>query len=99
MCNAQPPADSPIAKLMLAGDTLQQLTVDSEAGLITDQFAEFRELLWNVIEVSPDPAPYTHAWNMINLYAKVDLLDFEQGNRGALARMQEKVKEAIQLLP
>lgn len=99
MCNPKPPADSPIAKLMLAEDKLIRLTPGSGAEVITQQFEEFRELLWNVIELSADPAPYTLAWNMINLHAQVDLLDFEQGNDGALARVQEKVRQAMELLP
>jgi hypothetical protein len=37
-------------------------------------------LLWQLIEVVPYPTPYTLAWNMVNLYAKVDLLEFELGN-------------------
>ncbi|QDK80859.1 hypothetical protein EXU85_20490 [Spirosoma sp. KCTC 42546] len=93
------PANSPIAKLMLAEDKLLRLTPEAETEAVVQRYTEFRELLWNVVESSPDPAPFTQAWNMINLYAKVDLLDFEQGNSGALARMQAKVKEAIQLLP
>lgn len=99
MCNAEPPADSPLAKLMLAEDRLVQLTTDSGIEKITRQFDEFRELLWDVIEGSADPSPFTQAWNMINLYAKVDLLDFEQGNTSALFSMQEKVQEAIKNLP
>ncbi|MVM40388.1 hypothetical protein GO730_26575 [Spirosoma sp. HMF3257] len=84
---------------MLAEDRLLGLTPESSTDEVAYQFTEFLELLWNVIEVAPDPAPYTPAWNMINLYAKVDLLVFQQGNDAALIRMQEKVREAIELLP
>ncbi|WP_460974123.1 hypothetical protein [Spirosoma migulaei] len=93
------PVNSPMAKLMLVEEKLLRLTPESATEAVIQLYTEFRELLWNIIEISPDPAPYTHAWNLINLYAKVDLLDFQQGNIGALARMQAKVKEAIQLLP
>ncbi|MVM40376.1 hypothetical protein GO730_26495 [Spirosoma sp. HMF3257] len=55
-------------------------------------------MLWQLIVVAPDSAPYAPAWNLTNIHAKIDLLDFERGNLAALARVQEKVREAIQML-
>ncbi|MVM36441.1 hypothetical protein GO730_00265 [Spirosoma sp. HMF3257] len=88
-----------MAKLLLADDEIQLLTRESGAYEVPQQFEEFRVLLWDVIEVSPDPAPYTHAWHLINWYGKVDLLDFQKGNDSSLYRKQEKVRGAIQLSP
>ncbi|MVM39360.1 hypothetical protein GO730_20275 [Spirosoma sp. HMF3257] len=99
MCNSQLPADSPLDELMLAESRLVALTAESGKEQIATQFTQFRELLWQLIVGAPDSAPYAPAWNLINLHAKIDLLYFEQGNLAALARVQEKIKEAIQLLP
>jgi hypothetical protein len=100
MCRStHDPSLSPISRLFSSADTIGQLTPASARLQAIEQFNEFRELLWAVIEMALDPAPYTLAWNLINLHARVDLLEFERGNNEALVRLQEKVKEAIQLLP
>ena len=99
MCTPQRPANSPIAKLMLAEERIFRLTPDLATDTIEQEFAQFRELLWQLIEVAPDPAIYTLAWNTVNLHAKVDLLDFVQGNIGALRNLQDKVRQAMELLP
>lgn len=99
MCNNTPPESSPYAKLMVAEATFLELTPDSSAEKVSQQFTAFKELLWDVIELSPDPFPFTSSWNMINLFAKADLLDFEQGNPNALFKIQNKVQEAITNLP
>ncbi|GAB3788525.1 hypothetical protein GCM10028818_55250 [Spirosoma horti] len=99
MCNNAPRDSSPYAKLMMAEEKFLQLTPDCSAENVSQQLAEFKELLWDVIEGSPDPFPFTNSWNMINLYAKADLLDFESGNTDALPKIQNKVQEAITNLP
>ncbi|MVM36437.1 hypothetical protein GO730_00245 [Spirosoma sp. HMF3257] len=99
MFNPQPPANSPLGELMLAESRFVALTAESGKQQITDEFTQLRELLWQLIVVAPDSAPYAQSWNLINIHAKIDLMDFEQGNQAALSKVQEKVKGAVQMLP
>ncbi|MVM42269.1 hypothetical protein GO730_38885 [Spirosoma sp. HMF3257] len=99
MCNPHPSANSLFAELMLAKSRFVALTTESGKEQIADLFTQFRELLWQLIVIAPDSSPYSFAWNLINIHAKIDLLEFQQGNQLALARIQEKVNEAVQRLP
>jgi len=90
------PFESPIVTLMLAGDAFSELTPTDD---IEAAFEAFKSKAWAVIESSNDPAPYTTAWNLINLYAQSSLVEFSQGNVSALDKLKEQLKTSIELMP
>ncbi|MVM41824.1 hypothetical protein GO730_36025 [Spirosoma sp. HMF3257] len=86
MCNPHPSANSLFAELMLTKSRFVALTTESGKEQIADLFTQFWEFLWQLIVIAPDSAPYSFAWNLINIQAKIDLLDFQQGNQPAQRR-------------
>ena len=69
-------------------------------GDVSGVYYTFQAALWGTIEVANDLNSYIPAWNIVELYAWVDLLEFEQ-SKGleALARLKYTINEAEQLMP
>lgn len=88
--------ETPYAQLVLAASSFQELIGESE---VSEQFAGFRELLWQFIEVSNDPNSHVIAWNMIDSFAKADLVEYQvTGNTDALDRLKYKVNHCLEFI-
>lgn len=87
---------TPYSQLILAASHFQDLMTDDE---VTEEFAQFREMLWHYIEVATDPNIHLLAWNLIDKYAKADLAEYQAtGNTDALERLKYKVNHVVELL-
>ncbi|MVM36055.1 hypothetical protein GO755_38940 [Spirosoma sp. HMF4905] len=67
--------------------------------MVSQEFTQFRQLLWEYIELSNDPNSHVTAWNTVDIYGKVGLAEYQAtGNPEALERLKNAVKEALNLL-
>ncbi|GAB4048287.1 hypothetical protein [Spirosoma litoris] len=87
---------TPLGRVYLANSFMQSI---ESSGDVSGAYYAFRTTVWEVIEVSPDPTRYIPVWNIIELYARADLLEFiHTGNMEALRRLKYRLNEAEQLL-
>lgn len=95
-CKQSSSEERPIGRLMLLAAQFQTLTPGVD---VEPVFVEFREALWQFIEVSADPNTHVLAWNTIDKWAKADLAEWQvTGNTEALERLKDKVQSALNLL-
>lgn len=93
------PEQTPLERLTLSASEFTALPASTSAQEMLTRFEQLRELLWTVVELGNDVSAYTLSWNCINLYARTELLTAEQGDTGALPRLQELVRQSMALLP
>ncbi|QIP13788.1 hypothetical protein G8759_14785 [Spirosoma aureum] len=73
-CGSNNLSTSPLGRVYLANARMQDV---EPTGDVSGVYYAFRLTVWEMIEVAPDPNSYVLAWNLIELYAKADLLEFE----------------------